>query len=266
MDIDRNVLTTLPNNGYDPELVMQVSGEEYAQINGVPVGPPVVSDSKSDPDPHRQDDVEDNHVSTQGRIRFVPKPVQQPTIEKAIRDTIKGDDPIVNYPKIGTTPYSEYDTPYLFTKLFPHLFPGGIGDPTNPELNQEVPLKKAIDHLLHLRYEDEDGSFTYPFAEDASFVFYAGNLLHRKALLQKGAVYFKRNPGAANLTKAQLVSLSEADFKTLMSKLTYYTGQVLMSPGIAPTNHTTHHLSQPPSHTPHIFCLYRILETKGQTA
>ena len=164
-------------------------------------------------------------------IRFIPKVLSQPTVENAVRNIARGFDPFVNYPKIGDTPYSEYNTPFLFTKLFPHLFPGGIGDPTSPLLNEEVSLKKGIKHLLHLRYVDEDGDYTYPFAEDASFVFYAGNLLHRQEVIRAAGVFFRRDEDAANLTKEELEKLAESDFTTLMKKLGYYTGNVLMSPG-----------------------------------
>ena len=241
---NEQVLSSLPTNGFDMKLGMEVSPEEYDRLNGVPQGPPTETedldcetDGVKESTPTSVDaktgGVESDTTNTNcdRGPRFVPKPVKKPTVEMAVRAMARGDDPMLAYPKIEGTPFSEYNTPYLLTKLFPHLFPGGVGDPTAPGRNIDVPLQKSVEHLLHLRYADEDGNFTYPFAEDASFVFYVGNLIHRQSVIQKAGIYFKRNPESDKLTKRDLIKLSDDSFQKLMSKIGYFTGQVLMSRG-----------------------------------
>ena len=80
----------------------------------------------------------------------VPPPLSAACEEVTVRCLLEGKDPLVHYPKIEGTPFSEYDTPFLLTYLFPHLFPGGRGDPTDLCRARPVKLKDAIAHLIHV--------------------------------------------------------------------------------------------------------------------
>ena len=62
-------------------------------------------------------------------------------------DAIKGqlslNEPIA-WPSVHNQPINEYRTPFLATLAFPTLFPDGKGDPTNPSLSKEIPLKVMV--------------------------------------------------------------------------------------------------------------------------
>ena len=202
---------------------MKVSQEEFDTITSVNSGPPV--DKKITESNNHDEDVTPVH--------YVPPPLSAACEEVTVRCLLNGGDPFVHYPKIDGTPYSEYDTPFLLTYLFPHLFPGGVGDPTDPHRARPVKLKDAIAHLIHLRYDDPDypGGYLYPFAEEADFVFYTGNTIHRQSVIQKTQLYFKRNPEHAQLSLDQARNMSKNEqWSQIIKRIGKYTGDVLMSP------------------------------------
>ena len=229
--VDEAIVSSLPVDGIPEGMSMTVSQKEYNDISGHQVGPPM--DTRKTATPKESKNQEDDDDEDGPRIHYVAPPISAACEEETVRSLLQGEDPLVNYPKIEGSPYSEYDTPFLLTYLFPHLFPGGHGDPTDPNRTRPVKLKDAIAHLIHVRYPDPDcpGGYLYPFAEDASFVFYTGNTVHRQAVIEKTNLYFKRNPEHANLTASQARAMARTgEWKTILKKIGKYTGDVLMSP------------------------------------
>ena len=264
LPVDEAVIDSLPLDGTPDGMTLSVSQEEYDSINQCNRGAPVdkrtstttrdTSDRNDDgaaddydefgprprciPTPRspacdRGDDDSNEDADYEPRPHYIPPPMSSACEEVTVRCLLEGKDPLVHYPKIEGTPYSEYDTPFLLTYLFPHLFPGGQGDPTDPCRARPVKLKDAIAHLIHVRYDDPDcpGGYLYPFAEEAGFVFYTGNLLHRQAIIEKTHIYFKRNPEHSELTLQQARSMaSNGTWSDILRKIGKYTGDVLMSP------------------------------------
>ena len=175
-EIDETYLATLPEDGVPEDLrIMEVDSEE--QINAVDQGPPLRGKPETE------------------KLRFVGRPVKAREQEHVVRSAILEEDPFVEYPKVGDTPYNEWNTPWLGSLIFPHLFPGGRGDPWDPERSVKVSIQKCAEHLLHFRHEDKiktkntTDEYLYPFAEDALFVCWIGNVCHRHKVITQVGVY-----------------------------------------------------------------------------
>lgn len=72
----------------------------------------------------------------------------------------------------GQKPLQDYDNPGLWTGMFPHLFPWGIGLPEDPERTRKVTIEAHVKHLLNFNGRR--------FQVDHSFSFVAMNILQRR--------------------------------------------------------------------------------------
>ena len=243
--IDSDRIDSLPEDGIPDDIqTLEVDEEndlEYKDI-GVPTRHGEKTNENKNPGEQSQEgnngtespegDMSEE-FETEPEERFVPLPPRQQTEEGVLRNKLLGRDPITDYPKLGDTPYNEFNCPFLFTKLFPHLFPGGVGDPYNFQRMRKVHLKEAVSHLLHIRFPDpvKPGGFIYPFAEDPSFVFTAANIIHRHAVISQTTAYMKRHEKDANLTREELEEMAKTwESKTLFQRIGRWVANVHMSP------------------------------------
>lgn len=122
---------------------------------------------------------------------------------------------IVNWPKPGEVPVSEFQEEGLFTKCFPTLFPTGSGDPTSLDYGilQEVKKAEEYKYLLHF----EDGRF----AQHPRFRYFIFSMIQRHRALTASRIFVKHTHD--NLTIAELQELASHDANVLFSKLELYT-------------------------------------------
>jgi len=67
------------------------------------------------------------------------------------------------YPEAGTVPLPEHSTPGLFAKSFPHLFPFGVGDPTDGFRRTSISLSEAATHFSRYGIPNGRGGYDCPF-------------------------------------------------------------------------------------------------------
>lgn len=140
-------------------------------------------------------DVVQEEEALDGIVRDSFVPVEEDT--NLIRDEIQAaltgttaSNPLP-WPPQQPRPFDEYNTPYLLSSLFPHLFPLGKADPTNLARLSPVPEKVAFEHLV--RYPDGR------FAKDSAFVFWCFNRLTRHKAYKYATFYIRNRLMGNNL-------------------------------------------------------------------
>ncbi|XP_066915540.1 uncharacterized protein [Clytia hemisphaerica] len=134
---------------------------------------------------------------------------------------------------IGSSPLSEFNTPYLASLAFPTLFPDTKGDPTNPAIIREIAKSETegfaekLKHLIKFAEIDDKGKWFYRFSSHPRFSFWGFNMLYRKRLINQGNFFIKQNPGEANLSVEELCDLvRDNDHYVVMKKLQRYSKNV----------------------------------------
>lgn len=116
--------------------------------------------------------------------------------------------------------HSEFSNNDIFVNAFPWLFPGGIGDPYDPETGEVDNLREWADHLL--RYEDGR------FSSDQVFTLYVHNYMVRHDNNSQGRWFFQgerflgKNPPTLNELKCQI---RDGNF-TFIDKLRYFASEI----------------------------------------
>ena len=144
------------------------------------------------------------------------------TVNDQIRDAILGERPEQNqqnkpicWPPRSDNPASEFE-PGFFSKSFPHLFPYGAGDFTNPRLGKNPSLLDYIQHLIRL----PDNRF----AADPRFVLCATNMFRRWKSLTLGNV-FAQNV-CPNMSMDELKKLVDEDNEAIKKSLILFSSQI----------------------------------------
>ena len=141
---------------------------------------------------------------------------------------------MIDWPQPEKEPINEYDTPYLFTAIFPTLFPnGGKGDPMAQKGIKNVELKKRIQHLLWYAEPEPkpDGTYYYRFASHHSFGFWCYDMLERHAALDQCGYVMNQNSIEKHMTCEEMqTSLTNNQTPTLLKKLQTYSRNVTGSP------------------------------------
>ncbi|KAK3932747.1 52 kDa repressor of the inhibitor of the protein kinase [Frankliniella fusca] len=119
---------------------------------------------------------------------------------------------ISDWPKIGTAPINEFQTPGYIPMAFPCLFPTGECDLLDKSRFYEM---KPINYFRHLlKYEDQR------FAQHSSFRFFALNSILRWNALNDGNIFVKRHSVIANMTADELKKKIQED-PSFIQKLMY---------------------------------------------
>ena len=153
---------------------------------------------------------------------FLPVPQLQTKEIDAIHEKLSENSEALQWPTISDTPLSEFSTSFLATMSFPCLFPDGLGDPTNPAIQREIPFDEKIKHLLKFA-ELKEGKFFYHFATHPRFAYWALNMIQRKRALEQGSFYLKQNPSDQHLTYDELQEMIETSSSAaLMTRISRY--------------------------------------------
>ena len=139
---------------------------------------------------------------------------------------------IIEGPKRGINPISDFNQPGVQGLAFPHLFPSGDpGDCTAGDHDVRVGLKDGNQHLLWYAVEKPDGNgYIYPFAEDSRWMHWACNTCERHCLQGQKSLYLDKNPGDANLTGEEIqeiiTSRDSNKLKGILARMQMYTGNI----------------------------------------
>lgn len=129
----------------------------------------------------------------------------------------------IDFPYVSELPVNEYDsTIKLFTKAFPWLYPGGVGD-----YNDYTDTTEDIDTWLERLVHYFDGRF----AQDKMWCFFALNYANRRKNSTAGS-YFVKNfykNGPKSLSQLQN-DLEKGDFEWI-DRIQYYSHKVKGSSG-----------------------------------
>ena len=191
IQINMDNLNALPEDGIPEDI-------QYYQVDGCgeqrEAGPKILEkktegeENKDESFYDYDDDIDES---------FYPIPDLQAygkTEEEKVNAEMKVNDDDIDWPLRTESPLNEYNTNGYFTRLFPHLFVTGEGDPTySVDKLKTVRTEEAIDHLLKVSWKDNDGKEYYPFAEDRRFIFCAFNMLRRHQLNEQGSVWLKHH-------------------------------------------------------------------------
>jgi len=106
----------------------------------------------------------------------------------------------------------------LLPRAFPHLFPFGLcgfNNKNRPYQIDDLDFRGFVCHLMKLTYRKENGDLHNPFQEDAMFVHYCNNRIHRIATSKEWTVYLQYK-----LKDRRLLSddFTYGDFKKLSLK------------------------------------------------
>ena len=166
--LNENVLHLLPDDGVLPFYIEHVSGSHdqdsltstYDNVRSVHNE----HDHSKDPIPFEKliiADVE-GHVNS-NELRLA-----------ALKHIQKKEGSFLTIPH-GPNPENEFGNPLLFPKMYPTLFPYGIGGFEEESRKHKISLKRHVKHLLQLNDKR--------FQEHHSFSFIAFNILQRRTVL-----------------------------------------------------------------------------------
>ncbi|KAL9956688.1 hypothetical protein ACROYT_G038207 [Oculina patagonica] len=122
--------------------------------------------------------------------------------------------PVISWPSIGTTPASEFTTPYFFTMAFPCLFPYGKGD---FHINRRITCPSLHDWAEHLLWY-KDGRF----ARHKVWKFVVHNMIMRKRALEQSRYIVDQQLGDPQLTVGDLQERLASGDNTFINKLLYF--------------------------------------------
>ena len=213
VEINSEALDKLPINGVPADLVtVETDQEDNIESFEPDIGPLNEEDLIYD---------RDSEMNS-----FLPVPQLQTKEIDAIHEKLSENSEALQWPTISDTPLSEFSTSFLATMSFPCLFPDGLGDPTNPAIQREIPFHEKIKHLLKFA-ELKEGKFFYRFATHPRFAYWALNMIQRKCALEQGSFYLKQNPSDQHLTYDELQEMIETSSSAaLMTRISRYVGNI----------------------------------------
>ena len=129
--------------------------------------------------------------------------------------------PELEWPARAANPISEFKTEGFLCMSYPHLFPHGVGDWTQPCIADKPQLMDYVDHLLWLKIEGEAQN---RFAADPRFLFHMVNMHQRHQALMLGNVFADKICKDMNLEKLKQI-INDRD-SPLLKSLTLMSGQV----------------------------------------
>ena len=213
--INANALDNLPVNGVPADILTVEANQDTSTDVELP---------EPDIGPLSEEDLIYNSESEMSS--FLPVPQSKCQEIDAIRDKFSEASQPVNWPSLGDSPISEFSTPFLASMAFPCLFPDGLGDPTNPGIQREIPFHEKIKHLMKFA-EKKDGKFFYRFATHPRFPYWALNMIQRKRALEQSNFYLKQNPSDQHLTIDELQEMIATNSSAaLMTKMSRYVGNI----------------------------------------
>ena len=150
IEIDRQVIQSLPENGVPDEL-RYVTDDNEPSVHVENEGPP------QEPTMSANASVEELILGNDS-TSFIPMGQRQRKDGAAIQDAVNEVDPL-DWPSTEGNVVNEFKTDGLATMAFPTLFPYGKGDPTNRARQHGITLTEAFKHLIKFAEKLENGKF-----------------------------------------------------------------------------------------------------------
>jgi hypothetical protein len=197
VEIHMASLESLPENGSVFDRIPQMEQEAFDQMLSQQQHAPAQPNAAAAPVPAQEEEEAqqqelgpeqggatgehpEDATTDQLQNEYIGQPIQPTgTVENALNTFLGTTKNPVAWPIQGEL-LSDYNTPFLQSRCFPHLFPYGTGDATNPDRLEAVSLTDMTHHLLWYSFEREDGSFYYPFASDQRWQYWAQNTCGRE--------------------------------------------------------------------------------------
>ena len=153
-------------------------------------------------------------VNVQAQVEAaINEVVSEPPEGEAVEAQGNVQRPVIPWPTTGTTPASEFTTPYFFTMAFPCLFPYGKGD---FHINRPMTCPTLHNWAEHLLWY-QDGRF----ARHKVWKFVFHNMIMRKRALEQSRFFVDQQLGDRHITVADLQErLARGD--TFTDKLLYF--------------------------------------------
>ncbi|CAB4032530.1 ATP-dependent DNA helicase PIF1 [Paramuricea clavata] len=218
IEIDRDVIQSLPENGIPDEL-RYVIDENELSVHVENEGPP------QDPVMSANASVEELVLGS-GSTSFIPMRQRQRKEGAAIQDAVNEVDPL-DWPSTEGNLVNEFKTDGLATMAFPTLFPYGKGDPKNRARQHGITLTEAFKHLMKFAERLADGKFEWRFASHPRFPYWALNMKQRHQRLSQANVYLRQHPADANMTMEKLKQMvNSMSANQMMNRLQRYVSKV----------------------------------------
>ena len=215
IEIDRDVIQSLPENGIPDEL-RYVIDENELSVHVENEGPP------QDPVMSANASVEELVLGS-GSTSFIPMHQRQRKQGAAIQDAVNEVDPL-DWPSTEGNLVNEFKTDGLATMAFPTLFPYGKGDPTNRARQHGITLTEAFKHLMKFAERLADGKFE---CSHPRFPYWALNMKQRHQLLSQANVYLRQHPADANMTMEELKQMvNSMSANQMVNRLQRYVSKV----------------------------------------
>ena len=110
----------------------------------------------------------------------------------------------LRWPRQESIPVNEWSENQLASKCFPTLFANGMGDPFDQERKVSVKVKAHFKKLLQYAYQQEDGTWIYPFAAHPRFAFWAHNTIMRREAVSLANFCLRHSPRDQLMTVQQI--------------------------------------------------------------
>ena len=220
------------------------SGEESRGRDYRDVGAPEAGGSDDDVN----DPVDAAGRGTRGsrppRESFIPDDgIDGDTEENSVRQALErlaagredGSDDDAHPPRVDhprqLDPLPEQRTPYLASKCFPWLFPGGRTDPFFGARPRDVSFADHIKHLMRYADVHDDGTFYYRFASDRLFRYWCLDTKMRLQARQQCSIYLRQNPETAQMTVEEVLESTRQNVRSIIGQMTRYSANVSGSDG-----------------------------------
>ena len=219
IEIDRNLIQSLPENGVPEELRYLMDDNEFSVHvqNERPPQEPVVSANSS---------VEELVLGSSS-TSFIPMPQRQRKDGDAIQDAVNKVDPL-DWPATEGNALNEFKTDGLASMAFPTLFPYGKGDPTNRARQHDASLAEAFKHLMRFAEMLTNGKFEWRFATHPRFPYWALNMKQRHQLLSQANIYLRQHPADAHMSIKELKTMvNSTSANQMVNRLQRYVSKIL---------------------------------------
>ena len=218
IEIDRQVIQSLPENGVPDELRYVIDDNEpsvHVENEGPPQEPTMSANAS----------VEELILGNDS-TSFIPMRQRQRKDGAAIQDAFNEVDPL-DWPSTEGNVVNEFKTDGLATMAFPTLFPYGKGDPTNRARQHGITLTEAFKHLIKFAEKLENGKFEWRFASHPRFPYWALNMKQRHQLLSQANIYLRQHPADANMTMEELKEMvNSMSANQMVNRLQRYVSKV----------------------------------------
>ena len=218
IEIDRQVIQSLPENGVPDELRYVIDDNEpsvHVENEGPPQEPTMSANAS----------VEELILGNDS-TSFIPMRQRQRKDGAAIQDAVNEVDPL-DWPSTEGNVVNEFKTDGLATMAFPTLFPYGKGDPTNRARQHGITLTEAFKHLIKFAEKLKNGKFEWRFASHPRFPYWALNMKQRHQLLSQANIYLRQHPADANMTMEELKEMvNSMSANQMVNRLQRYVSKV----------------------------------------